>query len=465
MGQATEGPVGSRPVRADGAAGGTQQQQPLQEGRQDGMETQDGAADATGSGEDTRPWLFFDLNGEAADRSLRANALQSRKWLNREQKQSPSQSLPRPRSPCTPFAPKPWPSSLHTQPHPPHANHNTLHPPEPAGVLVEESKYEQLAQQRGGRGGSYRGGGGRLPPRRGFRARPGVSQLLRLHTHFQLGIYTSATHYTVDRALGSISSALRQELPPDSELWGLLPEQLRARVLRHPVAAPTPASTAAPAPTAPSAGGQGNELGADAPTLRSASPAAGEGGRAGSEGPAGTAAGAVAARGPASAAGTRPYVDARPLFSRILHRDHCDPDPSWQQRPGGKAWDTIKPLGRHGLPLGRVLLCDNETRKSAPGGSAGGCGSGSTVGSAKRDGGGGPSAGAGAASCTGGEPFLRAYGASWTVGHGGCVGGLPQGGTLGNCRTPGFVTPLLAKPSCWAHIAPAAPCCTPQLHR
>lgn len=68
-----EGPVGSRPVvGADGAAAGQQQQRPTLEGGQDGVETHDGAADATGSAEDTKPWLFFDLNGEATDQSLPA---------------------------------------------------------------------------------------------------------------------------------------------------------------------------------------------------------------------------------------------------------------------------------------------------------------------------------------------------------------------------------------------------------
>lgn len=271
---------------------------------------------------------------------------------------------------------------------------------------MEESKYEQLAQQRSGRSG-----GGRFPPRRSFRARPGVSQLLRLHTHFRLGIYTSATHYTVDRALGSISGALRQELPPDSELWGLLPEQLRVRVVRHPAAAPAPASTAAAAPATAAAGAQGNGQEADGPSSRSASPAAGEGGgRSGSEGPCGTAAGAGAA------AGIRPFVDARPLFSRILHRDHCDPDPTWQQRPGGKSWDTIKPLGRHGLPLGRVLLCDNETRKSAPGGSAEG-GSEEASKGGWWDGGGRLRADAGAGSCVAvEEPWLGLVRGAWGLG-------------------------------------------------
>eukprot|EP00200_Dunaliella_tertiolecta_P015969 CAMPEP_0202422268 /NCGR_PEP_ID=MMETSP1128-20130828/50769_1 /ASSEMBLY_ACC=CAM_ASM_000463 /TAXON_ID=3047 /ORGANISM="Dunaliella tertiolecta, Strain CCMP1320" /LENGTH=1339 /DNA_ID=CAMNT_0049030323 /DNA_START=157 /DNA_END=4177 /DNA_ORIENTATION=- len=57
-------------------------------------------------------------------------------------------------------------------------------------------------------------------------------------------------------------------------------------------------------------------------------------------------------------------ANASQLFTGgVFHRDHCIQDPHWETRPDGHDWDTVKPLAQAGLPLGRVLLVDNEMRK------------------------------------------------------------------------------------------------------
>ena len=41
--------------------------------------------------------------------------------------------------------------------------------------------------------------------------------------------------------------------------------------------------------------------------------------------------------------------------------------PQWRDRPGGKEWDTIKPLTLHGCPLASTVLVDNDDHKCVPG--------------------------------------------------------------------------------------------------
>ncbi|KXZ49555.1 hypothetical protein GPECTOR_20g409 [Gonium pectorale] len=295
------------------------------------------------------------------------------------------------------------------------------------GVLVEESKYGDQPQPPPSRKhGGYGYGNGRrhFRARRGFRARPGVSRLLQLREHFRLGLYTSATPPTVERALQSLTNQIAQELAaaglPNPQLDG-------AGGRRAAAAAGVAADSGAGAASAPATkaaddpaeidldteqeGGAGGG-GAGEARERSAShqravPAGGEdAGATGGGGPAPASGGAEAAAAGAcsqdsgaqesrrgdgdgsgrdgynggSGGGSRrddgggggrrrgaPSFNARLLFGRILHRDHCRPDPTWRDRPDGREWDTVKPLAQHGLPLARCLLLDNERRKSAPG--------------------------------------------------------------------------------------------------
>ncbi|GAX82359.1 hypothetical protein CEUSTIGMA_g9788.t1 [Chlamydomonas eustigma] len=64
---------------------------------------------------------------------------------------------------------------------------------------------------------------------------------------------------------------------------------------------------------------------------------------------------------------TIPPGGVESVFQVILHRDHCIPDDNWQLRPGGQAFDTLKPLSYHGLDLTSTILVDNHAHKVFPG--------------------------------------------------------------------------------------------------
>ncbi|KAK9819064.1 hypothetical protein WJX81_005932, partial [Elliptochloris bilobata] len=51
----------------------------------------------------------------------------------------------------------------------------------------------------------------------------------------------------------------------------------------------------------------------------------------------------------------------------VLHRAHTREAPVAHKAAGGKAWDTVKPLGRHFRNLGRVVLIDDDAFKAVPG--------------------------------------------------------------------------------------------------
>jgi hypothetical protein len=51
------------------------------------------------------------------------------------------------------------------------------------------------------------------------------------------------------------------------------------------------------------------------------------------------------------------------LFDLILHRSHCREDPTWKSRPGGRGWDTVKPLALHGFDTRRTVIVDDSPRK------------------------------------------------------------------------------------------------------
>lgn len=51
------------------------------------------------------------------------------------------------------------------------------------------------------------------------------------------------------------------------------------------------------------------------------------------------------------------------LFELVLHRSHCREDPTWKTRPGGRDWDTVKPLALHGFDLRRTVIVDDSPRK------------------------------------------------------------------------------------------------------
>ncbi|KAL6744703.1 hypothetical protein V8C86DRAFT_3152565 [Haematococcus lacustris] len=146
--------------------------------------------------------------------------------------------------------------------------------------------------------------------------RPGIAQLLLLLPRYQLGVFSSAKRHNVYNALRAVFSAVcagRKQLELGQPQVELQPEELGARA--------EAAQDTLPAPTAP----RGKKRRKVPPGL------------------------------------TCPEQ----LFSLVLSREHCQPDPTWTSRPDGKHWDTIKPLAGNGLLLGRVLLVDNEPRKVA----------------------------------------------------------------------------------------------------
>ncbi len=48
---------------------------------------------------------------------------------------------------------------------------------------------------------------------------------------------------------------------------------------------------------------------------------------------------------------------------QVLHRAHTREAPVEHRAAGGKAWDTVKPLGRHFGNMHRVLLVDDDAFK------------------------------------------------------------------------------------------------------
>ncbi|MEW5308877.1 MAG: hypothetical protein WDW38_000801 [Sanguina aurantia] len=55
------------------------------------------------------------------------------------------------------------------------------------------------------------------------------------------------------------------------------------------------------------------------------------------------------------------------LFPIVYHRAQTLPNPQWRTRPGGKEWDTVKPLDLNGLDVTHTLLVDNELDKAYAG--------------------------------------------------------------------------------------------------
>ena len=54
------------------------------------------------------------------------------------------------------------------------------------------------------------------------------------------------------------------------------------------------------------------------------------------------------------------------VHCQVLHRAHTAEAPVEHNTAGGKAWDTVKPLGRHFRNLARVVLIDDDAFKVQP---------------------------------------------------------------------------------------------------
>lgn len=54
------------------------------------------------------------------------------------------------------------------------------------------------------------------------------------------------------------------------------------------------------------------------------------------------------------------------MHGQVLHRAHTAEAPAEHKTAGGKAWDTVKPLGRHFRNLARVVLIDDDAFKVRP---------------------------------------------------------------------------------------------------
>lgn len=54
------------------------------------------------------------------------------------------------------------------------------------------------------------------------------------------------------------------------------------------------------------------------------------------------------------------------LFQVVMPRHYCIPDETRHTRHDGKHYDTVKPLGAHGLDLSRTVLLDDTARKILP---------------------------------------------------------------------------------------------------
>ena len=165
--------------------------------------------------------------------------------------------------------------------------------------------------------------------------RPGVHHLLRLRGRFRLGVYSSATRGTVQRALTKLHGNLANAAA-----------QAEARVLRE-----------AEAPREP---GQPEPAAAQEQHQQQAAEAREEERQEGAQH--GEAQQVQQAQQAAAAALALP----QPLFEVVLCREHCRPaDPeSIAARPDGRPWDTVKPLGAYFADLSRVALIDDSPHKS-----------------------------------------------------------------------------------------------------
>jgi NLI interacting factor-like phosphatase len=63
----------------------------------------------------------------------------------------------------------------------------------------------------------------------------------------------------------------------------------------------------------------------------------------------------------------RGWLNSKTGFFEIVYsRNHCRPDHNWKQRPGGRFFDTVKPLALHSLDLARTIIIDDTARKILP---------------------------------------------------------------------------------------------------
>ncbi|GIL59507.1 hypothetical protein Vafri_14274 [Volvox africanus] len=240
------------------------------------------------------------------------------------------------------------------------------------GFLVQAKVHKH--QRRGRQKQAQRQCQPRFEPRRGI-----PSSLLQLRAKFHLGIFTTEDRRTAEAAVLEIAKEIQVRQRNRNKLRKVLQDEGAARALSasdvavggpschdggsgsKPICGDSDSNPAAA--ISPAAGGT-NSI--DGPDMSPASHghAASAGFRAGGAGCGGRGS-RIYGRIPS---GSDISIDARLIFSCILHRDNCVPDPSSKRNGKDRQPGVIKSLAANNLPLERCLLLDTSMENIVPAG-------------------------------------------------------------------------------------------------